>query len=234
MSSLPDYYAILEIPTSATADDIKRAYKKAALKWHPDRVPVDSPERPKRTKRFQAINDAYYTLSDVTRRRDYDDARRFHTTYADEEWEEEEVDEDIPRARRGQAGTNTWSNFFSNFGRSGNQEEKFSNEQFESAFAEMMGEASMADGEQQDAGSGQPKPGSFWAVLGGLSGATLGFIFANFAGAIPGAAAGWKFGRIRDEKKQPVYTTFQQLPQADKAKLLSELATRLFASALGS
>lgn len=142
------------------------------------------------------------------------------------------MDEEIPR--RTQPGSNTWSSFFSNFGRSRNQEEKFSNDQFESAFAEMMGEASMADGAEQEAGSAQPKPGSFWAVLGGLSGATLGFIFANFAGAIPGAAAGWKFGRLRDEKKQPVYNTFQQLPQGDKAKLLSELAQRLFASALGS
>jgi len=231
MSSPPDYYAILEIASTATEQDIKRAYKKAALKWHPDRVPVDSPERTKRTKRFQAINDAYYTLSDATRRRDYDEARRFHTnTFTDDE----DADEDIPR--RTQPGSNTWSSFFSNFGRSGNgnQEEKFSNDQFESAFAEMMGEASMADGAEQEAGSPHPKPGSFWAMLGGLSGATLGFIFANFAGAIPGAAAGWKFGRLRDEKKQPVYNTFQQLPQGDKAKLLSELAQRLFASALGS
>merc|ERR1711939_1182609 len=65
MAGLPvDYYAALGIPSSASQQQIRDAYKRAALKTHPDRVASDSPERAERTRKFQLINDAYYTLSD--------------------------------------------------------------------------------------------------------------------------------------------------------------------------
>ncbi|KAJ8605003.1 hypothetical protein MRB53_041600 [Persea americana] len=74
-----DYYAALEIDSKASQQQIRDAYKKAALRFHPDRVPADSPERSSRTKKFQQVNDAYYTLSDTSRRRDYDLTRnQFH------------------------------------------------------------------------------------------------------------------------------------------------------------
>merc|ERR1711964_793303 len=79
MAGLPvDYYAALGIPSSASQQQIRDAYKRAALKTHPDRVASDSPERAERTRKFQLINDAYYTLSDPSRRSDYDSARKYH------------------------------------------------------------------------------------------------------------------------------------------------------------
>jgi len=61
-----DYYAALEIDSKSSAQQIREAYKKAALRYHPDRVAADSPERASRTKKFQQVNDAYYTLVRLT------------------------------------------------------------------------------------------------------------------------------------------------------------------------
>ncbi|KAK4150661.1 hypothetical protein C8A00DRAFT_45982 [Chaetomidium leptoderma] len=72
----PNYYAILEVSETAKTSQIRDAYKRAALKTHPDRVPADHPDRAERTRRFQLVNDAYYTLSDATRRREYDVQRK--------------------------------------------------------------------------------------------------------------------------------------------------------------
>jgi len=228
MSELPDYYAILEVAPNAAEIDIKKAYKKAALKWHPDRVPTDSPERPKRTKRFQAINDAYYTLSDATRRRDYDDARRFHTgstfTFDDD------ADEDVPRPDQKTGGTGSWMPNMAHMfgfggGAAGNQEGGFADAQFKSAFEEMMQEENLADGNKQPAGR-------FWSIVGGVSGAALGYIFGNVPGAAVGAAAGSKAGGIRDAKGKSVYEVFGTLDQGAKARLLSELAAKIFSGAI--
>lgn len=62
-----DYYAILEIDEKATQDEVKIAFKRQALKWHPDRNPgVDT------TKRMQEINEAYLILKDTEARIRYD------------------------------------------------------------------------------------------------------------------------------------------------------------------
>ncbi|ETI29098.1 hypothetical protein G647_01551 [Cladophialophora carrionii CBS 160.54] len=225
MSDLPDYYSILEIAPNATEEEVKRAYKKAALKWHPDRVSVDSPERPKRTKRFQAINDAYYTLSDKTRRRDYDEARKFHggsTFTFDDSADEEEV----PRPPPQQAGaTPSWFNMFG-FGRGGDgQQSQFADQQFESAFEEMMHEDDLAD-------DNHAPTKRFWTIVGGISGGAMGFIFGDVVGMVPGAIAGSKAGAIRDAKGKSVYKVFQSLDQGQKAKILSELAAKLFSGAI--
>jgi hypothetical protein len=58
------------------------------------------------------------------------------------------------------------------------------------------------------------------------------FIIANFPGAIAGAVAGNRLGAVRDAKGKSVYSVFQEMPQSDKAKLLSELAAKLFATAV--
>jgi len=225
MSDLPDYYAILEITPNAAEDEVKKAYKKAALKWHPDRVPADSPERPKRTKRFQAINDAYYTLSDKTRRRDYDDARRFHTgstfTFDDE------ADEEVPRPPpQSSGGTPSWFNMFG-FGRpaDGAQANQFADQQFESAFEEMMHDEDLAD-------DNNAPTKRFWTIVGGISGGAMGFIFGDVVGMVPGAIAGSKAGAIRDAKGKSVYKVFQSLDQGQKARILSELAAKLFSGAI--
>jgi len=214
-----DYYAALEIPSTASQQQIRDAYKKAALKYHPDRVPTDSPERPERTKKFQQINDAYYTLSEPSRRRDYDSARSFHG-FGDSTPESSE--EEVPRK-----GGFPWSSF--GFGAKDKaEEEHFSNEQFGGVFEEMLREEGMAEGEQA-------RPTSkFWSVVGGLSGGAMGFIVANFPGALAGAVAGNRLGAVRDARGKSVYSVFQELPQGDKQRLLTQLAAKVFAHAVGS
>lgn len=92
----------------------------------------------------------------------------------------------------------------------------------------MLREEGMADGEQAE------PTGKFWSLVGGVSGAGLGFIVANFAGAVAGAVAGNRLGAIRDAKGKSVYSVFQGLDQSQKAKVLSELAAKIFAQAVGS
>jgi hypothetical protein len=70
--------------------------------------------------------------------------------------------------------------------------------------------------------------------LGGLSGGAMGFIIANFPGMLAGAVAGNRLGAVRDARGQSVYSVFQQLPQSEKARLLSQLASKVFAHAVGS
>ena len=64
-----DYYAILQIHQDATIEAIKVAYKKQALRWHPDKNPgMDT------TVQMQEINEAYLILKDEDARRRYDAA----------------------------------------------------------------------------------------------------------------------------------------------------------------
>ncbi|KAF2435189.1 DnaJ domain-containing protein [Tothia fuscella] len=230
MASPPvDYYKVLEVSPQATQQQIREAYKKAALKHHPDRVPSDSPERASRTKKFQQINDAYYTLSDPTRRKDFDSTRSWHSFTGNSG--NTGNDEDIPQAEgSGADGFPGWSSFFGNtFGsNTPQQEEQRSNAQFHDVFEEMMREEGMAEGEKA------APTGKFWSMVGGLSGGAMGFIVANFPGAIAGAVAGNRLGAIRDTRGKSVYSVFQELPQADKAALLSNLAAKVFAHAVGS
>jgi len=171
-----------------------------ALKSHPDRVPSDSPERAARTKKFQQINDAYYTLSDPTRRRDYDSARSYHGFPSAGEDSDPDTEE-IPRTEKPSGGF-PWSSF--GFGaKDKTEEERFSNEQFGGIFEEMLREEGLAEGKEA-------KPtGKFWSMVGGLSGGAMGFIVANFPGAIAGAVAGNRLGAVRDARGKSVYSVFQ-------------------------
>ncbi len=63
-----DYYEILGIPKDATEEEIKRAYRKLALKYHPDRNPGDKESE----ERFKEISEAYKVLSDPEKRHIYD------------------------------------------------------------------------------------------------------------------------------------------------------------------
>ena len=84
-------------------------------------------------------------------------------------------------------------------------------------------------------GAPHAKPaGRMWSIVGGLSGGALGFILANFPGLLAGAAAGNRLGAVRDAKGRSVYQVFSELPQAEKAQLLSQLAAKVLGQAMGS
>ncbi|EEB17454.1 conserved hypothetical protein [Pediculus humanus corporis] len=65
-----DYYLVLEISKNATNNDIKKAYRKLALKWHPDKNPDNQDEA---NRKFKEISEAYEVLSDAKKRRIYDE-----------------------------------------------------------------------------------------------------------------------------------------------------------------
>jgi molecular chaperone DnaJ len=66
-----DYYKALGVPKGATAEEIKKSYRKLARKYHPDANKGDSASEEK----FKEISEAYNVLSDTKRRQEYDEAR---------------------------------------------------------------------------------------------------------------------------------------------------------------
>lgn len=63
-----DYYEILEVQRSSNQDEIKKAYRKAALKYHPDR----NPNNKEAEEKFKEASEAYEVLSDADKRKRYD------------------------------------------------------------------------------------------------------------------------------------------------------------------
>ena len=74
MAQKKDYYQILGVPENAGADEIKKVYRKLAVKYHPDKNPGNVKEA---ESKFKEISEAYYVLSDEKRRAQYDQMRRF-------------------------------------------------------------------------------------------------------------------------------------------------------------
>lgn len=68
MADKKDYYELLGISKSASADEIKKAYRKLAVKYHPDKNPGDKSAEEK----FKEISEAYEVLSDSSKRQQYD------------------------------------------------------------------------------------------------------------------------------------------------------------------
>lgn len=70
---MKDYYKILEINKDATQDEIKKAYRKLSIKWHPDKFSTESEEKQKEAEeKFKDISEAYSILSDENKRKQYD------------------------------------------------------------------------------------------------------------------------------------------------------------------
>ena len=63
-----DYYSILEVDRNASDTELKTAYRKLALKYHPDRNPGDQSAE----DRFKEVNEAYSCLSDPQKKANYD------------------------------------------------------------------------------------------------------------------------------------------------------------------
>ena len=78
-----DYYKILGVSKTASQDDIKKAFKKLAFKYHPDKNPGDK----KSEDHFKEVNEAYAVLSDEKKRRQYDQfgSSGFHQRYSQED-----------------------------------------------------------------------------------------------------------------------------------------------------
>lgn len=64
-----NYYDVLNVPKGASDAEIKKSYRKLAMKWHPDKNPDIVEEA---SKKFQEIGEAYDVLSDLEKRAIYD------------------------------------------------------------------------------------------------------------------------------------------------------------------
>lgn len=192
--------------------ELTPAYR-AALKTHPDRVPAESPERASRTHKFQLVNDAYYTLSDPSRRREYDAQRKLHRGAAPPPSSMPGEFADMGDGDEGAGGVPggggahdafSWAwNFFSGRPNETRARQEAEDAQFADVFEEMLREEGMAE-----PGTGRPT-GAFWGVVGGLSGGALGFIVGNVPGLLAGAVAGNRLGAVRDAKGKSVYAVYQ-------------------------
>lgn len=72
MAEISDYYRILEVDEGASAAEVKKAYRRLARAYHPDRNPDD----PGAEERFKGVQEAYEVLSDPEKRKAYDRLRR--------------------------------------------------------------------------------------------------------------------------------------------------------------
>ena len=73
MAQKRDYYEVLGVAKGASADEIKAAYRKLAIKWHPDKW-VDGTDAEKKTaeEKFKEASEAYSVLSDPDKKAKYD------------------------------------------------------------------------------------------------------------------------------------------------------------------
>jgi len=73
MAAQRDYYEVLGVPEAAGTDDVKKAFRRLAKQYHPDR----NPNNPQAAERFKEINEAHDVLSDPDKRKKYDTLRRY-------------------------------------------------------------------------------------------------------------------------------------------------------------
>src|SRR6476661_3982216 len=63
-----DYYEVLSVNRDCSEEDLKKSYRRLAMKWHPDR----NPDNPKAEEHFKEAKEAYEMLSDEQKRAAYD------------------------------------------------------------------------------------------------------------------------------------------------------------------
>lgn len=130
-----DYYSILGLGKTATADDIKKAYRKLARKYHPDVNPNDS----KAHEKFQQINEANEVLSDPEKRKKYDEYGE-NWKHADE----------FEKARKSQAQNEGFASDFGNNSQEYYSEGDYSN--FSDFFENLFGGKSSTKSRRQSTG----------------------------------------------------------------------------------
>lgn len=130
-----DYYKILGLEKGASSDDIKKAYRKLARKYHPDLNPDDENAK----KRFQEINEAHEVLGDPQKRKKYDQYGK--------NWKESEAYERA-RSQQGRGGSGQAGGFTGGF--SEGQGAGFDDYDFSDFFSSMFGGGgSTGDGRAQ-------------------------------------------------------------------------------------
>ncbi|KAI5122564.1 hypothetical protein M0805_004781 [Coniferiporia weirii] len=206
MASFPDYYVLLGLQQTASQDEVRQAYKRESLKSHPDRL-VNSPADQKRraTEKFQAVADAYFVLSDPTRRAEYDSLRSARAS-------SERTDD--PASSAG-----FFANFASMFaGANAGTQQPDAEGVFGDVFEDLL---------RPEVDRIVP----FWMWLGAACGAGIGFIVANVPGLLIGGYAGNRLGAIRDAKGKSVAAVFTQLGGNQKAEILRSLAMKVLGTA---
>ena len=168
-----DYYSTLEVPRNASASDIKKAYRKLALKWHPDKNPNCQDEA---TKRFKELSEAYEVLSDENKRGIYDKYGKEGLAPA--------ANSSTGGRRRPRDPFDIFKEFFG-----GNEpfDEMFHNEPFDPFADMMMGGMMNGGGRRQHGGHGGLVIRNRRSPLGGFGGFGLG---------LPGFGMGFSGGGL--------------------------------------
>jgi curved DNA-binding protein len=131
-----DYYKILGVERKASVDDIRKAYRKLAMQYHPDKNPGDK----KSEEKFKEINEAYQVLSDEQKRARYDQLGSAYSNF---------------RTSGGRPGDFQWDDWFQQQGGGqrgyGNAEDPFAGGGFSEFFRAIFGEAMRSSARNQAA-----------------------------------------------------------------------------------
>ena len=130
-----DYFKILGVDRKASVDDIRKAYRKRAMKYHPDKNPGDK----KSEDKFKEINEAYQVLSDAEKRARYD---QLGSAYSDF------------RSSGGRPGDFRWDDYGGARGGGTNVDDVFGGGNFSDFFRTIFGDAMRSSMRTQQAAQG--------------------------------------------------------------------------------